>query len=170
MVDHDRQLGEPLGEDRNVVEVTREHDRKLEDDASVLQQLEALEDAPPEDPVWISLVVDEMPDRTEGRALLEVVKPVSRPPGVVERQPGGNSRDPFVLVGLREEIVRVGVEAGPLDEDDRVDAVAVEQGAEITRPERSRDRLVLGRHPRLWRVRRIPEMNVRVDDHPSVGS
>ena len=67
--------------------------------------------------------------------------------------------------GLGEQVVRVRVEGGALDEDDGVDAVAFEQRVEIARVEWARDGSVLGRHPRLRRVRRIPEVNVRIDDH-----
>ena len=60
--------------------------------------------------------------------------------------------------------------AGALDEDDGVDAVPFEQRVEIARVERARDGSVLGRHPRLRCVRRVPEVNVRVDDHREASS
>ena len=164
VVDHESKPRKALGERNHVIEVARVDDRRLEDQIALLEQRDALEHRRLHDPV-VWLVMDQMAD---GAQLWPALKLIESRGGELRSQqidPGGHSADQLVRRGSSEEIVRVGVETGPLDEDHGVDAVAFDQRLDVGGTERAVDRDVLLGHPRLRRARRIPEVDVRVDPH-----
>src|SRR5204862_6214406 len=74
-------------------------------------------------------------------------------------------RDEVVLRGGCEERPRLIEARSRLDKDRPVDAVRGEQGLQILGAEPPADRRERLGHPRIRRLRRIPEMMVSVYDH-----
>jgi hypothetical protein len=74
--------------------------------------------------VW--LVVAEMADGPQLRAAFELVQTSGGAVWVLETHPRGECADPVGAGGFLEQVVGVGVQAGALDHDDRIDAVALE--------------------------------------------
>lgn len=156
-------LGKPLGELDDVVEVVRIDDRDLEDDPGGVEERDGLQHSLADDPVDVLFVVHEMPNRAKLGMCAELIQARSSRRRLVEAEPRRDCGDPGLPLSLREEIVGVAVEARTLDEDDGVDAVPVEQRAQVGRAEGPRDLLDLRRHPRLRRVRLVPQVDMCVD-------
>ena len=119
VIDHDGQAGVAGRQRRDVVEMVRVHGRQLEQEPALLEQPQALPDRGAEDPVRVRLLVDEMPDPAELRAVLQLVQPPPRGARVVEAAPADDRRDPVDRACDFEHVVGVFVARGALDEDGR---------------------------------------------------
>ena len=88
--------GEALRELGQVAEVAREDAGKLEHEAAVFDRREALEHVAREDPVRIVLLVDQMADPSQLRAVLPARRAGPPPSGEREIDPRGDGGDPRV--------------------------------------------------------------------------
>ena len=171
VVDHESSFGNRPARRGMSAEVTRKHDRQLKDD-SAPRAGQGFEHLGPQDPVRVGLVVDEVAHARNAGAP-QLVEPLAARSGSSSASHAVTARDPVMSRRLREQVVRVGVEAGALYEDDGVDAVPFEQRVEIARAEwRARSQRartsstaeVCAPHPRDERAHRRSFVDLRQPD------
>jgi hypothetical protein len=165
MVDDEREAGMTPRKLRDVADVVRVDRRELEHESVALEQLEGGLNLGSQDPVRIRLLMDQMPHAAKLRTPRQLRETYARRGLVVQPAPADDAADPVDAGGELEHVVGVVVAGGALDEDCRIDADGPEEWVERVGLERTRDRPVLLRHPRLRYASRVPEVMVSVYCH-----
>lgn len=151
-----------IGEGLDGVEVLRAEE-EVKGDAAALEFAEAGEDVRAEEPVGVGFIVDGVSDPLEGGIALEPVEDVGQV-GRGEVGPGDDAPDKGVVAGEGEEPFGFAGIGGGLNGDRAVEAVAFEDGLEVSGEKVAGDG-PRGVHPGVGEEGEVPEMLMGVDAH-----